>query len=1816
MVFFLLLNTLQYFVFAALTETTPITTLTNNSTPEYWFNSDLETGVITYGWSCAWWSLTDILTTGTYTTTLNTLADGTYSDCSLTISGATLSISQFTIDTIPPTITITNSNTTPAQSKTISASTNEWTLTYTVNPIGDTTCNETLTFWAYTAETFTNEADNGKYICYKATDTAWNSSFTLSEEIWWIDTTPPIITLLGSTPIDIEYNSTYIDNSATALDNYDWDITSNIITTNPVNTSVLDSYSVKYNITDAAWNSATEITRTVNVVDTTPAVITLIWTTPVTIEIWWTYTDSGATASDNYDWDITSSIITTNPVDTSIAGIYIIKYNLTDTNGNIATEITRTVNIVDTSTPTITLNGLATSNIEIHSPYIELWAIRSDNGFTWTATISWTVNTGVLWSYIIEYYYSDWFQTWTATKTVNIVDTTPPTSTDDIIFWRQNSDITITLSCNDTWAWCSKIYYTTDNSVPTIWSNYVDNSSSRQFTINTEGDYTITYIAEDIVWNREIPKTASNQAQLDKTIPEFIWITSWAYYNTNQTITFDDTNLSWATLNWSPYTSWTAISSEWPYIFIVEDLAGNFTWATFTIDKTEPTFAGITSWAYYNTNQTITFTDTNLSWATVNGTTYISDITMSSDGIYEFIVTDLAGNCTWATFTIDKTWPIIWTGIISSGNTANNWATLYYNGTITIQTTMSDALAGISWSTCEYSTGVWRASATYLWWTWYCSINWLTPANNINVSFRVQDIASNLNTWGISTYIYDITPPITSDNANTTTGRVDVTVILTPTDWWIGTSWTLYCVDTTNTCTPNNVWTSISLTWAAGVITHKYVRYYSVDKLGNTETIKTSVMINIDKELPILTGTTTFSSNNSTNTWYAKVDDTITVFFQSHETLSSIPIMTISWWTNTGIVTNLWWNNYSGTYVMKSTDVQGTIGFNIFMTDLVGNTGTTFTGSTIIFDRTAPAWIAFTSPLATSYRQNQSGTDYRTITWNTWTESNFWPTSLQIQFSTNGFWWISIISTWTNNDWTFDRTVNSIDTSTAQIRIIATDLAGNRTTITSAAFIIDSTPPVAPTITYPTWWEYFKWGNTYIITRTWGYDDNLSWTILELSTDGWITKNILTSLIGSPNLYARTPATTINSNSVRLGIYLQDKWLLASSHSWILNNFTVDSIKPTLTFADTSSWRRSTNATWTVTTIDTWAWVASTGIVYKTSSAFTDTCDWWTTTPPTFTTDGYRTGYACVMDRAGNIRTGQQSYKIDKTPPTLILWPNIITNTWVTIHITGTDNWAWIASYTRSKLWWTGTITFSSTSIEDPFITGSGDGQYVLQVVVKDNASNITTGTINFYRHENAPVITTGTVTNTTNRTPTFSFTTSNSGSLSRSGTCTSSTTTALLWLNSITLNTLANATYSSCYVRIIDNINTTWARYNIPTFTVNYSAPSWWWGGWGWGGSYIPICTDTHLMCINWIYEIKTGINCQWGDLGKMCWTDICVDGDYSWDPNDGICYDPTKIEAGTGNTTGTKIISTWSRIPYISPYDKELTDAYRYAYWVKITTVSDIQRANLTWVLIRSHLAKMMSQYTTKVLGKKPDTTRNCVFKDMNGQTEEFKNFAILACQLWLMGLKTDGSPADIFNPDDEVNRAIFGTTLSRALFGDTHNGGQNRYGKHLNALKEKAVMNYIDKPFNRELRGYVMLMMMRADQKITKSSYSTFTSLRWSKVFVPAKTTKKPENSQFTQTELNFIENINKNYQFNAGYTVGQNDIGVKYLQYILKSKQYYTWAINGTNTNPTVTALFNFQSDNNIVDTSTDQGAWYLGPSTREILNPLLQNLLNP
>ncbi len=64
-----------------------------------------------------------------------------------------------------------------------------------------------------------------------------------------------------------------------------------------------------YNVSDSSGNAASEVTRTVDVVDTTVPVITLVGANPQTIEVGSSYAELGATASDNYDGDLTGSIV-------------------------------------------------------------------------------------------------------------------------------------------------------------------------------------------------------------------------------------------------------------------------------------------------------------------------------------------------------------------------------------------------------------------------------------------------------------------------------------------------------------------------------------------------------------------------------------------------------------------------------------------------------------------------------------------------------------------------------------------------------------------------------------------------------------------------------------------------------------------------------------------------------------------------------------------------------------------------------------------------------------------------------------------------------------------------------------------------------------------------------------------------------------------------------------------------------------------------------------------------------------------------------------------------------------------------------------------------------------------------------------------------------------------------------------------------------------------------------------------------------------------------------------------------------------------
>jgi P2-related tail formation protein len=136
--------------------------------------------------------------------------------------------------------------------------------------------------------------------------------------------------------------------------------------TGSVDTDTLGTYTITYTATDANGNTGTA-TRTVNVVDTTAPVITVLGNNPMTVELGGTYSEPGATSNGGETVTITGS------VDTDTLGTYTITYTATDANGNTGTA-TRTVNVVDTTAPVITILGLNPINIGLGSDYTDAGA--------------------------------------------------------------------------------------------------------------------------------------------------------------------------------------------------------------------------------------------------------------------------------------------------------------------------------------------------------------------------------------------------------------------------------------------------------------------------------------------------------------------------------------------------------------------------------------------------------------------------------------------------------------------------------------------------------------------------------------------------------------------------------------------------------------------------------------------------------------------------------------------------------------------------------------------------------------------------------------------------------------------------------------------------------------------------------------------------------------------------------------------------------------------------------------------------------------------------------------------------------------------------------------------------------------------------------------------------------------------------------------------------------------------------------------------------------------------------------------------------
>jgi formylglycine-generating enzyme required for sulfatase activity len=143
----------------------------------------------------------------------------------------------------------------------------------------------------------------------------------------------------------------------------------------------------------------------------------------ITREAGQAWAEPGAAGHDARDGNLTASITVTGTVDMNTTGTYVLTYSVADAAGNEA-NATRTVTVVDTTHPVLTLLGDANMSQAKDSAWVDPGATASDSldgNLTSSITITGTVDVNTTGVYTLTYSISDGASNEAnATRTVNV----------------------------------------------------------------------------------------------------------------------------------------------------------------------------------------------------------------------------------------------------------------------------------------------------------------------------------------------------------------------------------------------------------------------------------------------------------------------------------------------------------------------------------------------------------------------------------------------------------------------------------------------------------------------------------------------------------------------------------------------------------------------------------------------------------------------------------------------------------------------------------------------------------------------------------------------------------------------------------------------------------------------------------------------------------------------------------------------------------------------------------------------------------------------------------------------------------------------------------------------------------------------------------------------------------------------------------------------------------------------------------------------------------------------------------------------------
>lgn len=242
--------------------------------------------------------------------------------------------------------------------------------------------------------------------------------------------------------------------------------------------------------------------------DTVAPVISLIGDNPMTVYQGQTYVEEGATATDNVDGTFSVSDIT-GTVDTSIVGTYSVDYNATDSSGNAATTVTRTVNVIaDDVKPVITIATGTSYSVNLNGSFTNPVPTATDNvdgDISSNVVITGSVNTNSVGTYYLYYNVSDAANNAADEVIVTVEVTEELDTTAPVVTLIGGANITITVGDS----YSEPGYSATDNVDGDITANVVVGGDV--VNPNTVGTYVVTYNVSDAAGNAatEVTRTVT-----------------------------------------------------------------------------------------------------------------------------------------------------------------------------------------------------------------------------------------------------------------------------------------------------------------------------------------------------------------------------------------------------------------------------------------------------------------------------------------------------------------------------------------------------------------------------------------------------------------------------------------------------------------------------------------------------------------------------------------------------------------------------------------------------------------------------------------------------------------------------------------------------------------------------------------------------------------------------------------------------------------------------------------------------------------------------------------------------------------------------------------------------------------------------------------------------------------------------------------------------------------------------------------------------------------------------------------------------------